>query len=70
MIKGLIFDFDGLILDTENPAFQSWKEIYEEHGGLLAFSSWNAAIGTSNGFDPYKHLQEQLGDKVNRELLR
>jgi HAD superfamily hydrolase (TIGR01509 family) len=70
MIKGLIFDFDGLILDTENPAFQSWREIYEEHGGLLSFSSWSAAIGTSNGFDPYKHLQEQLGYKVNRELLR
>lgn len=70
MIKGLLFDFDGLILDTENPAFQSWREIYEEHGGRLSFSSWKAAIGTSDGFDPYDHLQEQLEYEVNRELLR
>ena len=70
MIKGLLFDFDGLILDTENPAFQSWREIYEEYGGLLSFSSWKAAIGTSDEFDPYEHLQEQLGYEANRELLR
>src|SRR2546430_8681905 len=34
-IKALVFDFDGLILETEMPAYQSWTEIYREHGHEL-----------------------------------
>jgi len=25
--RALVFDFDGLILDTEGPEFQAWQEI-------------------------------------------
>ncbi len=32
MIRALIFDFDGLIVDTENPVFQAWSEVYEDFG--------------------------------------
>ena len=32
MIRALVFDFDGLILETEMPALESWAEIYREHG--------------------------------------
>ncbi len=35
MIRGLIFDFDGLILETEGPDYQSWRELYEEYGCSL-----------------------------------
>ncbi len=28
MLRALIFDFDGLILDTETPEFHAWQEIY------------------------------------------
>ena len=35
MIRAIVFDFDGLILDTELPEFQSWQEIYEAHGCAL-----------------------------------
>ena len=31
MIQALIFDFDGLILDTEQSEFQAWQEVYAEH---------------------------------------
>ena len=36
MVDALIFDFDGLILDTESPDFQSWREVYAAHGHELA----------------------------------
>ena len=32
MLKALIFDFDGLILDTETPEVLVWQSIYREHG--------------------------------------
>ena len=41
MIKALIFDFDGLIIDTESAEFQSWQETFEEHGCALTFEEQN-----------------------------
>ncbi len=69
MIKALIFDFDGLILDTEGPEFQAWQEVYTAHGGELKLDAWSQGIGTLGGFDPYAHLEMQLGQPVKREDL-
>lgn len=64
-------DFDGLILDTEGPAFQSYQEIFEENGGTLPLSAWAAWVGGSpHMFDPIEYLESQLGREVDREGLR
>ena len=70
MIKALIFDFDGLILDTETPDFISWQEIYQSHGCELSLEKWARCIGT-NGvlFDPYDELETLLGRPVNRASI-
>ncbi|MGH2470999.1 MAG: HAD family hydrolase [Candidatus Limnocylindria bacterium] len=39
-IKALVFDFDGLILETETPAYETWSEIYREHGHELPRERW------------------------------
>ena len=71
MIRALIMDFDGLILDTEGPAFQSWEEIFESHGCSLPLSAWAAWVGGSpDMFDPYEYLEAQLGRAVDRESIR
>jgi HAD superfamily hydrolase (TIGR01509 family) len=57
MIRALLFDFDGLLLDTEGPSYRAWVEVYERHGHDLTLDLWSAAIGTINGFDPVMHLQ-------------
>jgi HAD superfamily hydrolase (TIGR01509 family) len=69
-IKALIFDFDGLILDTETPDFQSWQEIYHAYGGSLSFAEWAGWIGTMGEFDPYDHLEGQLGHPIDRLAVR
>jgi HAD superfamily hydrolase (TIGR01509 family) len=56
MITALIFDFDGLIVDTETPAFESWRHIYAEHGFDLGLDLWAGALGTNHGFDALEHL--------------
>jgi HAD superfamily hydrolase (TIGR01509 family) len=70
MIKALIFDFDGLILDTEGPEFQAWQEVYLEYGCELSLSTWSVCIGTtSHQFDPYQHLEILLGRPIDREQI-
>ncbi len=69
-IRALIFDFDGLILDTEGPIFQSWQELYESYGGQLSFSTWAKIIGTvSNEFDHFEELEKQIGSPLDRAKL-
>jgi HAD superfamily hydrolase (TIGR01509 family) len=71
MIQAVIFDFDGLILDTEVPEFQVWQEIYQAHGCELPLSTWAAAIGTSlDVFDAHTYLEAQLGRLLDREHIR
>jgi HAD superfamily hydrolase (TIGR01509 family) len=69
-IRALIFDFDGLILDTEGPEYQSWSEIYREHGCQLDLDVWATCVGTSDVFDPYADLEARYGRPIDRERVR
>jgi HAD superfamily hydrolase (TIGR01509 family) len=70
-IRALSFDFDGLILDTETPAFHAWQAIYAEHGCDLSLAAWSACIGTSaDAFDPVGDLESQLGKAVDRDAIQ
>jgi len=70
VLKAVIFDLDGTILDTETPEFVSWQEAYAAHGVSLAHAIWSQAIGTSDsGWDPYVHLETLLGGPVDRATI-
>lgn len=65
-----MFDFDGLILDTEEPVYRSWVEVYEAHGEELPFERWVEIVGsTTIGFHPQHHLEERLGRPLPKEVL-
>ena len=77
MIKGIIFDFDGLIVETEAAAFRCVRDVFEEHGVELPTSVWARVIGgtgvaSSVGgvHDVYDYLEERLGRAVDRGALR
>jgi HAD superfamily hydrolase (TIGR01509 family) len=72
MIQALIFDFDGLLVDTESPAFESWRRIYGEYGHDLSLDLWQGAVGTMHGFDAVAYLEALLGRPLDRaaELAR
>jgi len=69
-IRAIVFDFDGLILDTEGPEFQAWGEIYAAHGVRLDLATWAVCIGTANVFDPYADLEARVGRPVERDEVR
>lgn len=57
-----------MILETERPDYQSWREVYREHGLDLPMSVWADVIGRGHHyFDPYQELVAQLGRNLDRE---
>lgn len=67
MIKALIFDFDGTILDTETPEFYAWQHVYREHGAELGLNEWVRGVGAIGAFDPYDHLQAFIDGPIDRD---
>jgi HAD superfamily hydrolase (TIGR01509 family) len=68
-LAAIVFDFDGLIVDTENPGFISWQEIYREFGAVLSIDDWRHATGYVGGFDPGIHLEQILGRSLDWSQL-
>lgn len=73
MLKALIFDFDGLILDTETPEVLVWQSIYREHGFELPVHEWEKTIGgygvsTFDAAEHLSHLSQGRLDPVSSKL--
>jgi HAD superfamily hydrolase (TIGR01509 family) len=70
MIRALLFDFDGLILDTEVPDYECWQEVFQAHGCELSLSLWVSFIGTTSiPFNPYDHLEELAQRPILRDQI-
>jgi HAD superfamily hydrolase (TIGR01509 family) len=73
VIKAFLFDFDGVVADTEVPTFESWRQVYADYGVNLAFEDWLPAVGsgssTSGAFDAVEHLERLLARPVDREAV-
>lgn len=70
MIKAVVFDFDGLILDTETQEYKALQEVYGEYGGHLPLDVWGECIGThADFFDPVSYLEEQIGKTIDRDAF-
>jgi HAD superfamily hydrolase (TIGR01509 family) len=48
-IDAVVFDFDGLMLDTEVPVYEAWRAAFEAYGGVPpTLQEWGAIIGTDS----------------------
>ena len=68
-LEAIIFDFDGTMLDTETPEFQSWQSVYRDHGAILEISDWGRGIGTWGAFDPWHDLETKIGRSLDKEPI-
>ena len=61
-IRGIVFDFDGIIVDTEEPEFSTWVDIYHQYGAEITFQEWSACLGTTQAaFDAVAELEKKIG---------
>jgi len=71
MIRALVFDFDGLILDTETSVYEAWRTVYEEHDQVFPRDRWLTTIGTDgSAFDPLVELRARAGEALDAEKIR
>lgn len=68
-MNALIFDYDGLIVDSETPEYLSWKEVYHLAGVELTEQVWTSAVGAVNGFDPKAFLENATGRTFDWEVI-
>jgi len=71
LLKALIFDFDGLILDTETPDMQAWQAIFADYGQSFSINEWGQIVGGSGNsdYDPARHLESLVGHGLDRHAL-
>ncbi|MDQ6423359.1 HAD family hydrolase [Paenibacillus sp. LHD-117] len=71
MIKAIIFDFDGTIIDTETAWYYAFRDAYLEHGVELGVEQYSQCLGTSlQLFNPYEYLMTELGLPIDKEVFK
>jgi HAD superfamily hydrolase (TIGR01509 family) len=68
-VRAFLFDFDGLILDTELASRAGWQLLYRDHGHELPPELWAQLVGTHGTWDPMAHLEELVGRPLERATL-
>jgi HAD superfamily hydrolase (TIGR01509 family) len=66
-IRAFLFDFDGLILDTETASRAGWRWLYGQHGQELPDDLLITIVGTHGGWDIWGHLEGLIGEPLDRE---
>lgn len=69
LIKGLIFDFDGLILDTETAWYESYFDVLKsKYNYELDLKDFVKCVGANNEI-LFKILKEDLGNKLDEDQV-
>jgi len=60
--KAVLFDFDGVLVDTEWAIYDAWHRTFQENGQQLPLEVYTQCIGSDfNTWSPKTHLEELTG---------
>jgi HAD superfamily hydrolase (TIGR01509 family) len=66
-VRAFLFDFDGLILDTETASRAGWQWLYRQYGHELPPEKWALMVGTVDGWDIWSYLEDLVGRPLDRD---
>lgn len=70
MIRALVFDFDGLILDTETPLIDAYARVHAAHGVAFDRALFLRCVGHADfTFDPWRDFSPHV-DRAALEVER
>jgi HAD superfamily hydrolase (TIGR01509 family) len=73
VLAALLFDFDGLLYDSETAAYEAWREFYAEQGAPFPRELWRDEVmgrpPDTSGFDPLAHLEQLTGIRFDRDAV-
>jgi HAD superfamily hydrolase (TIGR01509 family) len=69
-IRAVVFDFDGLVLDTETPVFTAWSEAFAAHGcPPISLDEWALEVGSADVLDLVSMLHARATRPVDVEEM-
>lgn len=69
-MRAVLFDFDGVLCDTERAAFRSWQELYAGLGQRFTPEVWHRMLGCAEGESvAVADLACRLGRPIDPGLL-
>lgn len=70
MIRAIVFDFDGLILETERPQYEAWRDVYASFGQALPEQAWLEVMGKPVKIDLFpRRLAAELGRELDIDAV-
>lgn len=70
-MRAIVFDLDGVVVDTESTDFAAWDRAYRDHGHELPRDAWVSAIGSDGSrFDPLATLRALVGADFDEEHMQ
>jgi HAD superfamily hydrolase (TIGR01509 family) len=69
VIKALLFDFDGTLVDTESIDLRCWREVFDAHGVELPVERFALRVGTLTGPNELDELDALLEAPCDREAV-
>jgi HAD superfamily hydrolase (TIGR01509 family) len=65
----VIFDFDGVIVDSETPEFEAHRQIFASHGLDLTTKEWCACVGLWQSINWFDVLTTRGATTLSRETF-
>lgn len=64
--RAVLFDFDGIIVDTEWAIYETWLHLFQDHGHPLPLETYNQCIGSDfESWSPKIHLEDLTGNSFD-----